>query len=168
MKKAFQIFLAVASAIILSAPAFAQNDTANQRINLRKVSASIIPPKHFVYDSITEKISHPGSLATIQINEVRNRNYKKITAAITEKYMASQGFELLERKNTKMQDNSDAVIFRCRFKSHDDKGDEMDFIRLMLFFGTENTIWVTADFPECMENLIESATTNSITTIIKN
>ena len=87
MKKAFQIFLAVASAIILSAPAFAQNDTANQRINLRKISASIILPKHFVYDSITEKISHPGSLATIQINEVRNRNYKKITAAITEKYM---------------------------------------------------------------------------------
>ena len=82
--------------------------------------------------------------------------------------MASQGFELLERKNTKMQDNSDAIIFRCRFKSHDDKGNEMDFIRLMLFFGTENTIWVTADFPECMENLIESATTNSITTIIKN
>ncbi|MBO7480960.1 MAG: hypothetical protein J6T63_02505 [Bacteroidales bacterium] len=135
---------------------------------LRKIAASIIPPKHFTYDSVTDKITHQGSLASIQANEVKNRNYKKITAAITGKYLASQGFELLEKRDTKMQDNSDAVLFRCRFRSHDDKGNELDFIRLMLFTGTENTIWITADFPECMEKLIESAITSSIITISKN
>ena len=135
---------------------------------LRKTAASIIPPKHFTYDSITDKIFHQGSLASIQTKEVKNRNYKKITAAITGKYMASQGFELIEKSDAKMLDNNDAVLFRCRFRSHDDKGNELDFIRLMLFTGTENTIWITADFPECMEKLIESAITNSIISVQKN
>ncbi|MBR5982891.1 MAG: hypothetical protein IK025_04085 [Bacteroidales bacterium] len=149
-------------------PLFAQNDSTNQRITLHKISASIIPPKHFIYDSITDKISHPGSLATIQINEVRNRNYKKITAAMTEKYMASQGFALIDKLETKMQNGDDAVIFRCKFKSHDDKGRELDFIRLLLFTGTESTIWITADFPECMGKLIERAITDCITSIQNN
>ncbi len=147
---------------------FAQNDSTSQRIMLRKIAASIIPPKHFTYDSITDKIFHQGSLASIQANEVKNRNYKKITAAITEKYMVSQGFELLEKRDTKMLDNSDAVLFRCRFSSHDDKGNKLDFIRLMLFTGTENTIWITADYPECMEKLIEKAITSSIISVHKN
>ena len=82
--------------------------------------------------------------------------------------MASQGFELIEKSDAKMLDNNDAVLFRCRFRSHDDKGNELDFIRLMLFTGTENTIWITADFPECMEKLIESAITNSIISVQKN
>ncbi len=168
MKKAVHIFLFIVWATMASAPMFAQNDTASQRITLHKISASIIPPKHFEYDSISDKISHPGSLASIQVNEVRNRNYKKITAAMTEKYMASQGFGLIEKREIKMQDSKDAVLFKCRFKSRDDKGKELSFIRLMLFTGTENTIWVTADFPECMEKLIETAITSSIKTINEN
>ena len=165
MKKTIQIFLII---ICASTSIFAQNDSTIQRIMLRKTATSIIPPKHFSYDTITDKVTHQGSLASIQVNEIKNRNYKKITAAITGKYMASQGFDLLEKRDTKMLDNNDAVLFRCRFKSHDDKGNELDFIRLMLFTGTENTIWVTADFPECMEKLIESAITSSIISVQKN
>ena len=168
MKKAVHIFLFIVWATMASAPMFAQNDTASQRITLHKISASIIPPKHFEYDSISDKISHPGSLASIQVNEVRNRNYKKITDAMTEKYMASQGFILIEKQDTKMQDGNDAILFKCRFKSHDDKGNEMDFIRLMLFTGKESTIWITADFPECMGKLIETAIISSITSVQKN
>ena len=168
MKKAMQIFIIIVCAITTFAPAFAQNDSINQRATLHKISASIILPKHFTHDPITDKISHPGSLASIQVNEVRNRNYKKITDAMTEKYMASQGFILIEKQDTKMQDGNDAILFQCRFKSHDDKGNEMDFIRLMLFTGKESTIWITADFPECMGKLIETAIISSITSVQKN
>ena len=80
-----RIFIIIVWAIVASVPMFAQNDTISQRIALHKISASIIPPKHFTYDSITDKVSHLGSLASIQVKEVRNRNYKKITAAMTEK-----------------------------------------------------------------------------------
>lgn len=167
MKKAVLIFLTIACAITATLHAFAQNDSTGQRITLRNISASIIPPKHFVYDSITDKITHPGTLTSIQINEVRNRNYKKITAAMTEKYIASQGFALIDKFETKMQNGEDAKIYRCSFRSNDDKGKEIDFIRLMLFTGTENTIWITVDFPECMEKLIETPIIGSITSVQK-
>ena len=167
MKKAVLIFLTIVCAITATMTAFAQNDSTDQRITLKKISASIIPPKHFVYDSISDKITHPGTLTSIQISEVRNRNYKKITAAMTEKYIASQGFALIYKQETKMQNGEDAIIYRCSFKSVDDKGKEIDFIRLMLLTGTENTIWIIADFPECMEKLIETPIIGSITSVQK-
>ena len=83
---------------------------------------------------------------------------------MTSKYMKSQGFELLERQETTMQNGEDAEIFRCRFRSHDANGKELDFIRLMLFSGKENTLWITADFPECIATQIEEPVTESIKT----
>ncbi|MBO7572451.1 MAG: hypothetical protein J6T48_09900 [Bacteroidales bacterium] len=163
--KALILFLTIALAAV---SATAQDSIANARITIPGTSTSIMPPKHFDVDSISGIISHQGSLATIRTMVVKNRNYKKITSAITGKYIATQGMELLDRQDIKMQDESDAVIFKCRFRSHDNKGNEMDFIRLMLFTGNENTIWITADFPERMQKLIESAIFNSITSIREN
>ena len=162
------ILLVFVFAIAKAPQTYAQEDTASQRITLKKISASIIPPKHFEYDSVTDMISHKGSLSSIQIKEVKNRNYKKITAAITSEYMEKQGFTLINRQEIKMQDGEDAIIFTSRFKSHDANGKEMDFIRLMLFSGKESTIWITADFPECITKQIETPIKNSITSITKN
>lgn len=167
MKNIIHIILTTVLLTATTTCIFAQNDSVRQRITLHNTTASIIPPKHFEYDSLTEKISHPGSLATIQMKEIKGRNFKKITSAMTEKYFAAQGFELLDSKTTIIQDGNEAVIFRCRFRSHDNDGRELDFIRLMLFTGDENTIWVTADFPECMDKLIEAPITNSIMSISK-
>jgi len=162
------ILLVFAFAIANTRQICAQEDTANQRIILKKVSVSIIPPKHFEYDSVTDMILHKGSMASIQTKEVKNRNYKKITAGITSEYMATQGFILIDRQEIKMQDGEDAILFTSRFKSHDANGKEMDFIRLMLFSGKESTIWTTADFPECLTKQIETPIKNSITSITRN
>ena len=83
---------------------------------------------------------------------------------MTDKYMKSQGFELLEKMETTMQNGDEAVIFRCRFRSHDANGKELDFIRLMLFSGKENTLWITADFPECIAPQIEEPIRESMKT----
>lgn len=104
-------------------------------------------------------------MTTIQVKEAKGQNFKKITAAMTKKHFESQGFTFLSKEETQMQDGNDAVIFRCKFSSHDNNGNEMTFIRLMLFTGKENTIWATADFPECISTQIEEPIKNSLTSI---
>ncbi len=158
------IFFAITFTIVAATTAIAQNDT----VTLRSISAYIIPPKHFEYDSINDKISHPGSMATISAREIKDRKFKQITSAITKEYMAAQGFEFIDKQATTMEDGNEAIIFKCKFKSHDANGNELYFIRLMLFTGKESTIWITADFPECIAKQIETPITNSIKTIIKN
>lgn len=163
MKQILLILFAIAFALVVASPANAQNDTISQRVKLHGIS--IIPPAHFEQDTITNRITHQGTMTYIQTHIVTNRNFKRITSAITDKYMRTQGLDLLDKQETKMQDGNEAIIYRSRFKSHDANGNEMDFIRLMLFTGKENTIWVTADFPECIAKQIEAPITNSIKTI---
>ena len=168
MKILTQILLVISIALAVTHTAKAQDSIAIQPITIKGTSISIIPPKHFVYDSISGRILHEGSMSSIQVNEIKKRNYKKITSALTEKYMQSQGLELLDRQETTLHDGNEAIVFRCRFKSHDAKGMELIFIRLMFFTGKENTIWVTADFPECIAKQIEAPITNSIKAINQN
>ena len=165
MKEILHILLTISLALIVTFHSNAQNDNTSQRIKLHSIS--IIPPKHFEYDSVTDRIFHQGTMTTIQIQTVSNRNFKRITSAITDKYMKSQGLEPLDRQEITMQDGNEAVIFRSRFKSHDANGKELYFIRLMLFTGKESTIWATADFPECISKQIEEPILNSVKSINK-
>ena len=168
MKILTQILLLISTILAVTLTAKAQDSVVIQPITIKGTSISIIPPKHFEYDSISGRILHEGSMSSIQVNEIKKRNYKKITSAMTEKYMQSQGMELLDKQETSMLDGNEAIVFRCRFKSHDAKGRELFFIRLMFFTGTENTIWATADFPECIAKQIEAPITNSIKAITQN
>lgn len=161
MKATTHILLAIAitfATIVVHAQE--SNDTL--RILITDAEASIIPPKHFEYDSLTNRIVHVGTMSQIQVSKVTNRPYNRIAAAITKEYMASQGFELIDKQNYKMQSGHDATIFRSRFLSKDENSNDMYFIRLMLFTGSKNTIWVTADFPECISKQIEEAVRNSM------
>lgn len=163
MKRILHILFAIAFALVAILPANAQNDTIVQRVKLHGIS--IIPPKHFEHDSSSNRIFHQGTMTSIQIHIVTNRNFKRITSAITDKYMQAQGLEPIDKQATTMQDGNEAIIYRSRFKSNDANGNEMYFIRLMLFTGKESTIWATADFPECIAKQIEAPITNSIKTI---
>lgn len=163
MKRILHILFAIAFALVAILPANAQNDTIVQRVKLHGIS--IIPPKHFEHDSSSNRIFHQGTMTSIQIHIVTNRNFKRITSAITDKYMQAQGLEPIDKLATTMQDGNEAIIYRSRFKSNDANGNEMYFIRLMLFTGKESTIWATADFPECIAKQIEAPITNSIKTI---
>ena len=161
MKATAHILLAIAitfATIVVQA----QESDDNMRILITNAEASIIPPKHFEYDSLTNRIVHIGTMSYIQVAKVANRPYNKIATAITKEYMASQGFELIDRQNCKMLSGKDATIFRSRFLSKDENGNDMYFIRLMLFTGSKNTIWITADFPECISKQIEEAVRNSM------
>lgn len=135
--------------------AIAQDIAENNRIVLKGTPTSIIPPKHFEYDSLTNRLLHPGTMSQIRITKIANRSYKAIAEAMTDEYITAQGYEPLGKQEYKMESGADAIIFRNRIKSHDDKGNEMYFIRLMLFSGDKNTIWITADFPECLSKQIE-------------
>jgi len=159
-----RITLAIAI-IFASIVANAQDNADSLRIHFPNAETSIIPPKHFEYDSLTNRLVHPGTMSQIQVAKVTNRPYKKIAAAITKDYMASQGFELLDKQECKMSSGEDAVIFRSRFLSHDENGNDMYFIRLMLFTGNKNTIWVTADFPECISKQIEETIRESMKSV---
>ena len=164
MKQNLYILLIIAFAIAVALPANAQNDSLSQRIKLHDIS--IIPPKHFEYDTASDKIFHQGSMSSIKIQIVTNRNFRRITSVITDKYIMSQGLEPLGKQETSMQNGDEAIIYKCRFKSHDDNGKELYFNRLMLFTGKESTIWVTADFPECIAKQIEEPITSSIKSIL--
>lgn len=165
MKNTKHIILAISLVFSITLQIYSQNDTINQRITLHNIQVNIIPPKHFDVDTSNNRISHQGTMSSIQIRKVNGRSFRKITSAMTKEYIAAQGFELLEKKEITMQDGSEAEILRCRFSSHDTNGKVMNFIRLMLFTGNDDTIWATADFPECMEKLIGTPIRNSITTI---
>lgn len=164
MKQKLHILLIIAFTLAIALPANAQNDTLSQRIKLHNIS--IIPPKHFEYDTTSDKIFHQGSMISVQIREIKDRKFKQITSAITDNYIMSQGLEPLGKQEVTMQDGNEAIIYRCRFKSHDVNGKELYFIRLMLFTGKESTIWATADFPECIAKQTEEPITNSIKTIL--
>lgn len=164
MKATKRIILAIAI-IFASIVANAQNSADSLRIHFTKIRTSIIPPKHFEYDSLTNRLVHPGTMSQMQVAKVTNRPYKKIAVAITKDYMASQGFELIDKQECKMNSGENAVIFKSRFLSHDENGNEMHFIRLMLFAGSTNTIWITADFPECISKQIEEAIKESMKTV---
>ena len=164
MKQKLHILLIITFALAVALPANAQNDSLNQRIKLHDIS--IIPPKHFECDTASNKIFHQGSMTSIQIQIVTSRNFRRITSAITDKYIISQGLEPLGKQETSMQNGNEAIIYKCKFKSHDNNGKELYFIRLMLFTGKENTIWTTADFPECIAKQIEEPLTSSIKTIL--
>ena len=159
-----RIILAIAI-IFASIVANAQDNADSLRIHFPNAETSIIPPKHFEHDSLTNRLVHPGTMSQIQVAKVANRPYKKIAAAITKDYMASQGFELLDKQECKMSSGEDAIIIRSRFLSHDENGNELYFIRLMLFTGIANTIWITADFPECISKQIEEAITKSMKSV---
>ena len=161
MKATTHILLAIAITFA-TIVVHAQESVDSLRILIPNAETSIIPPKHFEYDSLTNRIVHVGTMSQIQVSKVTNRPYNKIAAAITKEYMASQGFELIDKQNYKMQSGHDATIFRSRFLSKDENSNDMYFIRLMLFTGSKNTIWVTADFPECISKQIEEAVRNSM------
>ena len=124
MKATAYILLAIAitfATIVVQA----QESDDNMRILITNAEASIIPPKHFEYDSLTNRIVHIGTMSYIQVAKVANRPYNKIATAITKEYMASQGFELIDRQNCKMLSGKDATIFRSRFLSKDENGNDM-------------------------------------------
>lgn len=162
MKATIRILLTIAMFIAAATSVAAQNIDDSQRVVFPNAAASIIPPKHFEHDSLSTRLVHTGTMSHIQISKVTNRPYNKIAAAITKEYMATQGLELIDKHNCKMLSGNDAVIFKSRFLSHDEKGNDMYFIRLMLFTGDKNTIWITADFPECISKQIEKAIENSM------
>ncbi len=165
MKAATRILLSIAIYIASATCLVAQNVDDSLRIFIPSAEASIIPPKHFEYDSLSNRLVHTGTMSYIQITKVANRPYNKIASAITKEYMASQGFELTDKQNCKMLSGDDAVIFKSRFLSHDENGNDMYFIRLMLFTGNEDTLWITADFPECIAKQIEETIKESTKTV---
>lgn len=162
MKATIRILLTIAICIAAATSVAAQNADDSQRIFIPSASASIIPPKHFEFDTLSNSIVHTGTMSHIKITKVANRPYNKIASAITKEYMASQGFELTDKQNCEMQSGDSATIFRSRFMSHDENGNDMYFIRLMLFTGDTNTLWITADFPECIAKQIEETIKESM------
>lgn len=163
MEQKLHILLIIAFALTIALSANAQNDSLSQRIRLHNIS--IIPPKHFEHDTATDRIFHQGAMTSIKIQAITNRSYQRITSAITEKYMKTQGLEPLEKQEIAMQDGNEAIIFKSRFKSQDGNGKELYFIRLMLFTGKNSTIWATADFPECIAKQIEEPISNCLKSI---
>ncbi len=161
MKRIVSTILALAFTFCIATSAATAQD-ADGRIRISNTSITIIPPRHFEYDPHTDRIAHAGSLASIHVSEVKGTGYKKITDRITRDYLKSQGLDLTDREYTKTQNGNDATIFRCKFMSHDDKGNALEFERLMFFSGEQNTIWITADYPTCMKKLIGETILNSI------
>ncbi len=141
----------------------AQSDI--KRINIANTSASIIPPKHFEYKADANTLTHKGSLCTILIKEIKGKNYKRITKGLTKKYLTTQEFTLISTEDTKTAKSKNATIIICSFKSRDTKGNSMNFTRIMLFTGDENTIWITADYPTNHEKLLKDVILTSILSI---
>lgn len=109
----------------------------------------IIPPEYFEEDATLNGFVHRGSATTIQILEVEGVSYNTIDAGMTPEYIASQGFEFVQRKDFQTVTGQTAVIYFVRFISNN-----IEYERCMFFTGNNKTIWVNVNYPLSIKKLI--------------
>ncbi len=109
----------------------------------------LIPPEHFVVDETINGFVHPGSATTIQVIEVPGNSMETIDIAMTEEYIASQGYELLDRIETTTEKQQKAIIYLVSFFSN-----EVEYERAMFFTGEKDLIWINVNYPVTMKKLI--------------
>ncbi|HOY39557.1 MAG: hypothetical protein KBB11_02165 [Bacteroidales bacterium] len=123
-------------------------DTA-KLLQVPNTSVKMIPPEYFIPDENIHGFAHPGSACTIQVIEIPGVSHQTIESAMTDEYISSQGYKLIEKKVVQTKTGERAAWFVVQFNTKD-----VVYERIMLFTGSSNTIWVNANYPQELKKLL--------------
>jgi len=120
----------------------------------------IQPPEHFLFSENIPGFIHPGTSATIQVQEIIGTSWVMIRNAMTKEYFESQGTKLISENEITMKDGKTGILYLVEFTVNG-----YDYERLMLFAGDyHNTIWINANYPKSAKKVIQNILTESILT----
>ncbi|MCK9254622.1 MAG: hypothetical protein GX793_06485 [Bacteroidales bacterium] len=117
-------------------------------------------PEYFLISENIPGLLHPGSSATVQVQEVKGTSYIMISQAMTEEHFQSQGVRLISTTDVTMQDGKGGILYLVEFEASG-----IIYERLMLFAGDyNNTIWINANYPKSAKKLLQDILTQSLLT----
>ncbi len=112
-------------------------------------NVKMIPPEYFQVDAGIKGFVHPGSACTIQVVEIQGISHETIENSMTEEHIANQGYVYKEKIITQTRKGKRAACFVVSFVS-----EGIEYERIMMFTGDENTIWVNANYPVELKKLL--------------
>lgn len=117
-------------------------------------------PEYFLISENIPGLVHPGSSATVQVQEITGTSYIMISQAMTDKHFESQGVRLISTNEVTMQDGKGGILYPVEFEASG-----IIYERLMLFAGDyNNTIWINANYPKSAKKLLQDILTQSLLT----
>ncbi len=132
----------------------------NSLVQIPNTNIKIQAPEYFLISESIPGLLHPGSSATVQVQEIKGTSYIMIGQAMTPEHFLSQGVNLISTSEVVMQNGKGGILYLVEFEASG-----ITYERLMLFAGDyNNTIWINANYPKSAKKLLQNILTQSLLT----
>jgi hypothetical protein len=132
-----------------------------QVIKVPGTNISMVPPEHFIISEELPGFVNFSYSSTIQVAEVTGTSYVMISEGMTKENFEEQNFSLIEKKEVKLNNGQQGILYRLKFVTQDG----IDFERLLLFAGDyHNTLCISVNFPTVSHSILYEKLEQSLLT----
>ncbi len=140
-------------------------------VQIPGTSISIAPPKNFKLTESIRGFVHLATTTSITCSEIKGFHFTTVVSNISPETLAKQNAVLKNIEDVQTSSGNPAKLITLGFSlpSKDTSKKETPFERIMLFTGDlENTIWISATYPEAVKPFVFEIVKKSLLSVIIN